>query len=297
MPNRDPDVFAELLRILQGYEVRVRDEAHRALLLKDARYFHFKGVEQKLLPCQISFNLARQRGEIVMRLEDLRQSGITFVADSRGAASTGGLADASRPVSPTSGQVGGEDKGFICYQRPFIDSQTYELIISISSASESTVLDPSSRRTTFYGPIRARIASLFSVIASKMGLPAMVPLGLMMMASGGGVASQPASPANSGISQEAVRVRMEQDSSVELDGQELEWESEDEEDDVNPDSWPDIRNEASGVNRYWIVTKGLWRLRMEKTDLGKMEVILCVVKMEAYTKERTRNKSRTFLTA
>jgi hypothetical protein len=287
-------VFAELLRILQGYEVRVRDESHRALLLKDARYFHFKGVEQKLLPCQISFNLARQRGEIVMRLEDLRQSGITFVAESRGTA--GGVVDASRPVSPKSGQPTMGDKGYICYQRPFIDSQAYELVLSITSTTESTVLDPSSKRTTFYGPIRARIASLFSVISSKMGLPATVPLGLMMMASGGGVASQPASPANSGISQEAVRVRMERDSSVDLDGQELEWESEDEEGDNDPDSWPDIRNEASGINRYWIVTKGLWRLRMEKTEMGKMEVILCVVKMEAYTKERTRNKTRTFLT-
>jgi len=63
----------------------------------------------------------------------------------------------------------------------------------------------------------ARITSLFSVVASKMGLPATQPLGLMMLASGGGVATQPVSPANSGVSDRRVRVRICSDCYIEID--------------------------------------------------------------------------------
>jgi hypothetical protein len=81
IPNRSGDVFADLLRLLQGYDVNIRDAAHRAELLRDARYFHLKGLEQRLLPFEISHNMIRRRSEILLRLEDVRQSGVSFVPD------------------------------------------------------------------------------------------------------------------------------------------------------------------------------------------------------------------------
>ena len=81
VPNKSGETFAELLRMMQGYEVEIRGEEHRANLLRDARYYHFKGLEQKLVPCEMSYNLKRGQNEILMRLEDIRQSGISFLAD------------------------------------------------------------------------------------------------------------------------------------------------------------------------------------------------------------------------
>jgi hypothetical protein len=80
-PNRDGGTFAELIRILQGYAPEIRNDAHRSQLLRDARYFHLKGLEQRLIPCEISYNLKRQQSEILLRLEDIRQSGVSFSAD------------------------------------------------------------------------------------------------------------------------------------------------------------------------------------------------------------------------
>ena len=67
--------------MLHGYPVNIRDETHRDELLRDARYFHFKGLEQKLIPHSISFNSLRQRNEIVLRLENMQKSGIHIVHD------------------------------------------------------------------------------------------------------------------------------------------------------------------------------------------------------------------------
>jgi hypothetical protein len=44
VPHRSAEVFDDLLRLLRGYPVDVRDETHRQALLRDARYFHFKGL-------------------------------------------------------------------------------------------------------------------------------------------------------------------------------------------------------------------------------------------------------------
>ncbi|KAH0548383.1 hypothetical protein GP486_007962, partial [Trichoglossum hirsutum] len=164
VPNRSADVFAELLHMLRGYPLRIRDEEHRAALLRDCRYFHLRGLEQKLIPHHISFNFKRSRSEIVIRLEDIRQSGVSFLGDS---------SPADR--SPSSGWVN--------YARPFVDETSYELILEVTG--ESTKIDFRSMRAEFIGQARARISSLFQVIANKMNLPVNQPLGLMMMSSGG----------------------------------------------------------------------------------------------------------------
>jgi hypothetical protein len=297
VPNRNGDIFADLLRILQGYDVHVRDEAHRKELLRDARYFHLKGVEQKLIPCHISYNRFRDRSEIVMRLEDLRQSGVSVTPDADFPASARDGMSASKPATPhsTYGAGNEEPTGFVWYQRPFVDEVSRELIIEIDDA-ETTQIDVASMRATFHGQTKARITSLFQVIANKMNLPATLPLGLMLMQSGGGVAAQPISPANSGISGDRVSVRITKDAHVELDGEVLHWSSEDEneaEDNQLPRLKGDVELESS---HEWIVQRGLWRLRVQSAEhTGRTEVVMCVVKMEACTDERARNGTRGFL--
>jgi hypothetical protein len=183
--------------MLRGYPLHIRGEEHRAALLRDCRYFHLRGLEQKLIPHQISFNLKRNRSEIVIRLEDIRQSGVSFVGDS-----------SPSDRSPTSGWVN--------YARPFVDDTSYELILEVTG--ESTKIDFRSMRAEFAGQPRARISSLFQVIANKMNLPINQPLGLMMMSSGG-AANHPVSPGNTPLSEDKVKIRIERNAQIILDGE------------------------------------------------------------------------------
>jgi hypothetical protein len=302
VPNRCGDTFAELVRILQGYDPIVRDDAHRKELLRDARYFHLKGVEQKLLPCEIRYNLLRDRGEITMRLEDLRQSGITFLPDPD-SPSPYERVSASKPATPHSTHGIDGPAGRIEYQRPFVDEQSRELIVDIGGA-ESTKLDIAGMRASFSGATRARITSLFQVIANKMNLPATIPLGLMMIQSGGGLSIQPVSPANTGISGDRVRIRIQKDAAVELDNSTVEWEEGDalDDEDAPLDELPPVKHWKPGkekdfdTQKDWIVLRSLWRLTVGTADdTGRTEVVMCAVKVQAYTEELSRNTRREFL--
>jgi hypothetical protein len=316
IPNRSAKTFADLLHILKGYPVEIRSEEHRAELLRDARYFHLKGLEQRLIPHLISYNLARKRNEIVVRLEDIRQSGISFVADGAGQSS----GEASPASSTNSATPAGP--GWIYYQRPYVDSEAYTLIVEITG-SESTFLSlaPGSvasaariGRAMFHKQTLSRVTSLFSVIANKMNLPITQPLGLMMIERGAGVASLPVSPGNTGVSEERVKVRIGPDADVTVDGKR--WlvgeEEEDDEDesgmDIDPSEYSSSmrkkrkRNDAEDEGEDWVLKKAQWRLRVQPLSGGAqagrsgMEVILGAVKIEAYSNERARNVARGFLT-
>ncbi|KAF7529443.1 hypothetical protein G7054_g9819 [Neopestalotiopsis clavispora] len=160
--NRSADIFADLVNLLKGYPVHVRDEEHRASLLRDCRYFNFKGLEQRLIPHHISFNQSRHRSEIVLRIEDILKSGISFAPD---------------PVSTPMHHSGGGDasaaaaavSGWINYARPFVDDAPHELILEIGG--ENTRIHTHMMRADFYGQVKARIAKLFEVIAAKLNLP------------------------------------------------------------------------------------------------------------------------------
>jgi hypothetical protein len=247
VPSRSADTFAEIVKLLQGYSVDIRNETHRAQLLRDVRYFHLRGLEQKLIPCDISFNLKRNQSEILIRLEDIRQSGISFKADTTPSNSTSGSGsnapsvsgaspgpapNASMSPAPSIGSINQSRAGNVSYARPYTDdhANTNILVLEVSSAEATTLHFPAfaptssstenlslDMRATFHSNTMARITSLFSVVASKMGLPATQPLGLMMLASGGGVAAQPVSPANSGVSERKVRVRLASDCYIEMD--------------------------------------------------------------------------------
>lgn len=304
-PGRSGETFAELIRILQGYAPEIRNEVHRSQLLRDARYFHLKGLEQKLIPCEISYNLKRHESEILMRLEDIRQSGVSFVSDKP----LGDLESLSpNPASSLSARA-----GFVSYARPYTDdhSQTNILVLEISNGESTTLHLPAwapnslflNLRAMFHNSTLARITSLFSVVASKMGLPATQPLGLMYLQTGSGVAAQPVSPANSGVSESRVRVRLDRDCALNIDGEAAELSVDETSGRVGFKREGDAKWAWGGAREKdeeteWVVKRAHWRLRVEPVEFDgekRMQVVLCGVKIEAFSVERRRNFSRGFL--
>ncbi|KAF2197585.1 hypothetical protein GQ43DRAFT_402757 [Delitschia confertaspora ATCC 74209] len=336
VPGRSGDVFADLIRLMQGYDVEIRGEGHRNELLRDARWFHLKGLEQRLIPYNISHNLARGCSEIVIRLDDIRQSGVSFIrdtttSDESGTGSGEGLLSPEVRSPAKSKEEQRRGGGTISYARPYTEdpANTYHLILETSGSESATLHFPSpspsvspsttpslTLRATFHAPALNRITSLFSVIASKMGLPATQPLGLMMMASGGGIAAQPASPANSGVSGRRVRVRWEEDAEVILDGQSVglgvfnkEGDEENQdgsvgvrfEDGKGEWVWGGDKNEEEEREEQWTVKRAQWRIRVEPVSRDvmdparRMQVVLCIVRVEAVRSQRVRNRQRGFL--
>ncbi|RDL39411.1 POZ protein [Venustampulla echinocandica] len=316
IPNRSADVFAQLVQLLRGYPLHIKNEDHRAELLRDCRYFHLKGLEQKLIRHSISFNLSRKKEEITLRLEDVRQSGISVVGDQSQAAPpppANSVYDMQH--NPQMGLV-----GYVNYARPFVDTKPYELVLEIGG--ECTRLHFKSGfdsgwpaiRAEFFGDCKTRISRLFEVIATKLNLPTNQPLGLLMKK--GGASSQPASPGNTPLNEgDLVRVVIDDDSYIRLDGRE--WsgrEKEKEEDssvaslnldDENPRKRR--RTEDGGVirrfadeNQSWIVRSGQWRLRIKNTARGgkaSVECVLVAVMLDAFSGELGRNAQRQFLGA
>ncbi|KAK6074493.1 BTB/POZ domain-containing protein [Seiridium cupressi] len=320
VPNRSADIFAELLHLLRGYPVHIRSEEHRASLLRDCRYFNFKGVEQRLIPHNISYNQARQRSEIVLRLEDILKSGISFVHDPTATPVYGSEAANQTTVS-----------GWVNYARPYVDDVAYELILEIGG--ERSKIHLNIMRAEFFGQVKARVAKLFEVIAAKLNLPPTTqPLGLLMAK--GGAGSQPLTPGNTALSEDLVRISIEPDAYIELDGRVYPTHTM-ESDDSPPvpfsansstmgngmsgsdspassmggllgpsrkrrrlDVDPAGQMGGGGPAEEWVIKKGQWRLKIQGSQGGKsaVECVLVAVRLEAYSNEQTRNAQRGFLT-
>lgn len=194
--NRSGEVFAELLHMLRGYPISIRDEEHRASLLRDCRYFHLRGLEQKLIPYHISYNLERQKSEVVIRLEDIRQSGVSFV-----------------PETTSSESV--VTSGWVNYARPFVDDKPHELIVEIGG--ESIHANLSSMRADLHGLAKARVSSLCQVVANKMNLPTNAPLGLLMISGASG--NKVASPGRTPLSEDRIKIHLDSSTDINLDGE------------------------------------------------------------------------------
>jgi hypothetical protein len=204
VPGRSAEVFGELLHLLRGYPLHIRDEDHRAELLRDCRYFHLRGLEQKIVAHDISYNLQRRKQEISLRLEDVKPSGVSFSADE---------------AQSEKGSAG----GWVHYARPFVDENSYELIVEIGG--ECTLVDLDDMKADFHNLTKARVSSLFQVVANKMNLPTKAPLGLMMLS--GSQSSQSASPGHTPLSEDRVKVCFDPSTDLTLDGEPLkvDWES------------------------------------------------------------------------
>ncbi|TVY24138.1 Uncharacterized protein LHYA1_G007817 [Lachnellula hyalina] len=306
VPNRSAETFSEIMHLLRGYPLNIRNEDHRAELLRDCKYFHLKGLEQKLVRHSINFNLARRNEEITLRLEDVRQSGISVVGHPPPSSSP--TPEASH--TPQSGLV-----GFVNYARPFVDAKAYELVLEIGD--ERTMLHitthahtPPSLRAEFFGDAKTRISRLFEVIATKLNLPTTQPLGLLMKR--GGASSQPASPGNTPLNEgDHVQVSLGSESWVQLDGRE--WKGRDK--DIERDEGSSVsssiieedhprkrRRMGSGAtsafgDETWLVKTAQWRLRVQNARNGKggVECVLVAVKINAVSGELGRNAQRMFL--
>lgn len=316
VPHRSADIFAELLHLLRGYPVKIRDETHRAELLRDCRYFNFKGLEQRLIPHAISYNQARRREEITIRLRDILKSGISISPE----------ATTADPLA-----------AWVNYARPFVDDRPYELILEIGEESTRLQFGPSgTARAEFFRDSRTRVAKLFEVIATKLNLPPTTqPLGLLMAR--GGASSQPPTPGNTPLSEDLVRVILDPEASLTLDGRP--WNPEEDflfggggqiaggnmsapssaggagggqESPVSTstplplgrkrrriDSHGYAINTGTGSGGVdeWIIRNGQWRLRIQGAKNGKaaVECVLVAVKLDALSSEQERNVSRPFL--
>ncbi|KAK3990749.1 hypothetical protein QBC44DRAFT_324696 [Cladorrhinum sp. PSN332] len=316
IPGRSPEIFQEILHLLRGYPVNIRNETHRAELLRDCRYFNFKGLEQRLIPHSISFNLTRRKEEIVLRLRDILKSGIS-------------IANEPTPTDPLAAWVN--------YARPFVDDKPCELILEIGDGLTRLQLSPGGAyRAEFYGEVKIRVAKMFEVIATKLNLPPTTqPLGLLMAK--GSANSQPATPGNTPLSEDLVKVVMDPEASVTLDGKPWSWPDDDTatimswngklesgppssagggQDSPLVSNAPPLQMSASaagashsnprkrrrtdmthGGTEDWIIKTGQWRLRIQGVKNGKAAVECCLVavKLDAMSSEQARNATRPFL--
>jgi hypothetical protein len=313
VPNRSADTFAELLHLLRGYPVHIRSEDHRAELLRDCRYFLFKGLEQKLIRHEITYNLARRRSEITLRMDDVRPSGISVVSFPSTSSSSSPSPE-SGPATPVynAHQV---SIAYVNYARPFVDSQSSELVLEIGD--ECTRLHLSTMQCEFVGDGKTRIARLFEVISTKLNLPTCQPLGLWMKH--GGASSQPASPGNTPISNDWVRCVVGEEAYVQLDGREFrghvhgglgayatEMEIGGGGSRSNASSVSGIEENFGEPSRKrrrlekeesWVIKTGQWRLKIQSSAhlKGGVECLMVAVRLDAVSGEFGRNAQRGFL--
>ncbi|KAJ5100093.1 hypothetical protein N7532_007094 [Penicillium argentinense] len=146
IPNKSADVFADLLHILYGYPLHIRNEDHRAELLRDCRWFNLRGVEQQLIPHKISKNPFNGRSEITIQLENLKPSGLQFFPDAG--------------TSGTHGSIG--------YARPFADELAADLLLQ--TGDETTIINRKMLHVDFLRDTKARMNSLLQTISKKMNL-------------------------------------------------------------------------------------------------------------------------------
>ncbi|KAL4977413.1 hypothetical protein BDW66DRAFT_40090 [Aspergillus desertorum] len=268
VPNRSGDVFAQLIRLLQGYPLHVESEAQRAELLRDCRYFHLRGLEQKLIPHHISFNPVRRRSEIVIRLEDVRRSGIQVEIPS--------------PESSSDATVK--------YARPFADDSLHDLILEIGK--ESTVVDLATMRPTFLNSTQARVSSLLQVILDRTN-------------------SQD-QRSNTAATAHSIRAQIDEETDLTVDGaQQINNHQNHIPDPASAEPAPKRRrvkvegSEAAshdeeqdgGSSGSWVVRNGQWRISIRLGEGGgdAVEFVLVGVKLDAYTRERVRNRKQAFL--
>ncbi|KAI4112641.1 MAG: hypothetical protein LQ345_006238 [Seirophora villosa] len=212
IPNRSPQIFSDLLHMLRGYPLTIQNSNHRAQLLKDARYYNLRGLEQKLIPHSIAHNVDRQVSEMVIRLQDIKPSQVSLAHNpSSSPSSSFSLPHSLIPTAVTA---------YITYARPYIDETSYHLILEVpssSSSSEPLSLNLHAMRATLSGTTQARITALFQTIANKLNLPTTMPLGLMM----NDTSARVSSPGTTPLSEDDVKVLIDAHAHVVLDGQDV----------------------------------------------------------------------------
>ncbi|KAK9455861.1 hypothetical protein V1511DRAFT_498889 [Dipodascopsis uninucleata] len=120
VPSHSPELFEQLVVALENGYIHIESEEHRDRLLRECRYYHFLGLEQKLIPTKITYNCFLGQEEITLRLKDIRPQGIieSDVPNDEALPST------------------------LQYKRPHIDSEPRDMVLEITE--DSALLRPQS---------------------------------------------------------------------------------------------------------------------------------------------------------
>lgn len=311
VPGKSAEVFQDLVMMLKGYEIRIRCKEHREMLRRDARYYMFKGLEQKLVPHTISYNHLKETEEIAIKLEDVRPSGISVVtrpvSSTPNTVESGSPADNSRVI---------EDG--VYYSRPFIDTKAYELVIEIGNEMAKLELKCCAFLHVL-GDEKKRLGKLLDVVETRLRekeLPQEM----------NGVSFGTAESCKSSLHEtDGLEVIIDDSTSITLDGKDYKWvepwrpgmpvpasagtvvpkvsASEDGED---SDSIRRKRRKIMGPPepQAWIIRSGQYRIRLltDSEDGSQIftgrrlsKCVLEAVKLEAFTGARARNRGRVFL--
>ncbi|KAL4869834.1 hypothetical protein BDV12DRAFT_73108 [Aspergillus spectabilis] len=257
VPNRSGDIFAQLVHFLRGYPLHIETEAQRAELLRDCRYFHLRGLEQKLIPHHISFNPLRRRSEIILRLEDVRRSGIQ-------------LDTADKSIEALT----------VTYARPFADDAPHDLVLEIGD--ESTIIDTRSLRPRFLNLANARVASLLQVVVDRKN----------SRVQKSGKATEHAVRVQI---DEDTDLTVDGEHRVGGDISELVSEEPQAKRRRVEDS--KLGPESKSDSNLWVVRNGQWRILLEpgSTPEDSVGFVLVGVKLDVYTRQRLRNRRQAFL--
>lgn len=249
--------------MLRGYPLEIRSEEHREQLLRDCRYYHLRGLEQRLIPHDISFHPSGNlRNEIIIRLEDLRPSGLETTL--------------IRPQPDPTWNL--------TYARPFTNETPHDLIIEIGGST--TTID-FALRPRFHGPTHERIKRLIQLVLSK------IPLQL---------------PAFSGDEDDnnhfwdIFETGITDHTDLTVDGEKADpsttkiYTSTSLAESVPPSRKRLRVDEAATMQ--WFVKRGQWRVAVVENSLSRtkeVKIRFVAVKLDVYTKERERNRTRGFL--
>lgn len=263
--------------MLRGYPLEIKSEEHRAALLRDCRYFHLRGLEQMLIPHHISFDAIDQKSQIVLHLEDVRQSGIEIRPS---------MADTPTEFER---QTNIRLKAWeATYTRPFTDTHPHELIVQ--TGAHEAMIDHGTFRVRFYGAAHDKITSLLQLMVTKMNPPPNTPSALIS-------------------NYRDFRVHVD-DADLTVNGQRIDNvdrfcdEAGDLRDssparpadrsDPPPSKRRRMAQELNG-DRDWYVRTGQWTLGVASTDAGMVDVIIAGMKLDVYTGLNDRNRTRRFL--
>lgn len=74
--GRSPQLFADLLEVLRGNHLVIRDDDHRRLLAKECRYYRFLELEQRIVKHKVVNSPTYTCEEVLLNLNDISAKGV-----------------------------------------------------------------------------------------------------------------------------------------------------------------------------------------------------------------------------
>lgn len=79
--NRSPALFNDLLELLRGNHLIIKNDEHRQLLIRECKYYRFLELEQRIVKHRIINNpFSPSKQEIILNLVDLNRRGISNIS-------------------------------------------------------------------------------------------------------------------------------------------------------------------------------------------------------------------------